>query len=82
MLGPVPRIADLAHAGHAAESGPVTVLPHEMMGAVAVLVSIGVVLVILGLVGIWLLVKIHRQLKQGAPDADGPRHPSPPSSSS
>lgn len=51
-------------AGHAGETGPVTVLPHELMGAVALLAAIGLVLVLLGVTGLWLLVKIHRQLKQ------------------
>ena len=76
----VGRMADAAHAGHAADAGPVTVLPHEMMGAAVVLAIIGAILVVLGIVGIWLLAKIHRQLKQGG--RDGPRPPAPPPTSS
>lgn len=78
----VVRMMDPAHAGHAGDAGPVTVLPHEMMGAVAVLATIGAILVVLGFAGIWLLAKIHRQLKQGGRAGDGPRYPSSPPPSS
>ena len=45
------------------------VFPHEVMGAVVVLIGIGTALIILALVGIWLLFRIHRRLEQGHPDA-------------
>ncbi len=82
MLRIVARMADAAQAGHAGDSGPVTVLPHEMMGAVAVLAVIGAILIVLGLVGIWFLIKIHRQLKQDGRDAGSPRRSPPPPPSS
>lgn len=80
MLGTIARMADAAHAGHAGEAGPMTMLPHEMMGAIVGLAIIGIILVVLGLVGIWLLVRIHRQLKRG-PDGASASPPAPPPSS-
>ncbi len=41
------------------------VFPHEVLGAVVVLIGIGTALLILALVGIWLLFRIHRRLEQG-----------------
>ena len=50
-----------AFAGHA---GDMTPLPHEMMGGIAVLAIIGLVLIIIGGIGIWLLVRIERRLRK------------------
>ncbi len=44
------------------------VFPHEVMGAVVVLIGIGTALLILALVGIWLLFRIHWRLDQGHRD--------------
>jgi hypothetical protein len=41
-----------------------TPLPHEIMGGIAVLAVIGLVLIIIGGLGIWLLVRIERRLRK------------------
>jgi uncharacterized membrane protein len=69
-------MTNLAFAGHGAEGGPVTVLPHEFMAAVVVFSLIGLLLVVLGLVGVWLLVKIHRRLQRN--DTERTKDPSRP----
>jgi hypothetical protein len=50
-----------AFAGHA---GDMTPMPHEILGAVAILATIGVALIIIGGIGIWLLYRIERRLRQ------------------
>jgi hypothetical protein len=52
-------------AGHAGETGSISMMPHEIMGGMVILAVIGVVLVILGAVGVWLLFRIERRLRKG-----------------
>jgi hypothetical protein len=51
-----------AVAGHAGETGVPGMMPHEVMGGIAVLIVLGVMLVILAVVGVWLLFRIDRRL--------------------
>jgi hypothetical protein len=55
-------IAD-ALAGHAGDTGAMSMMPHEILGAVALLAGIGLTLIVLGLIGIWLLFRIERHLR-------------------
>ena len=50
-----------AFAGHAGEMTP---MPHEIVGAFAILAIIGLALIILGGIGIWLLFRIERRLRK------------------
>lgn len=38
-------------------------MPHEIMGGIALLVLLGLALVILGAIGIWILFRIERHLR-------------------
>jgi uncharacterized membrane protein len=51
-----------ALAGHAGE-GSLLMSP-EVMGAVGILIFIGIVLLVLGALGIWFLVRIERRLRR------------------
>ena len=53
-----------ALAGHAGETGLPGAMPHEIMGGMAALAGIGVVLVLLGAAGVWLLFRIERHLRK------------------
>ena len=48
-------------AGHAGDMSP---MPHEIMGGIALLAIIGLILIVIGGIGIWLLVKIERRLRR------------------
>jgi hypothetical protein len=50
-----------AFAGHA---GDMTPMPHEILGAVVLLIIIGVALIMIGGIGIWLLFRIERRLRK------------------
>jgi uncharacterized membrane protein len=52
-----------ALAGHAGESG-MSAMPHEVMGGITILAVVGLVLVVLGAVGVWLLFRIERRLRK------------------
>lgn len=56
-------MADEAFAGHAGETGSPLLFPHELMGAVAILVSLGIVLIVLVSLAVWLLYRIERRLR-------------------
>lgn len=49
--------------GHAGEMGGIGMMPHELMGGMVLLALLGLALVILGAVGIWLLFRIERHLR-------------------
>jgi hypothetical protein len=51
-----------ALAGHAGEGG--LPMPPEVMGAVGILIFIGIALLLLGALGIWFLVRIERRLRR------------------
>jgi len=52
-----------AFAGHAGDAGLPPAMPHEVLGGMALLAAIGVVLIVIGAVAVWLLVKIERRLR-------------------
>jgi hypothetical protein len=52
-----------ALAGHAGDAGLVPAMPHEVLGGMAMLAVIGIVLIVIGAVGVWLLFKIERRLR-------------------
>lgn len=51
-------------AGHAGDAGPPSVMPHEVLGGMALLAAIGVILIMIGVMAVWLLFKIERRLRQ------------------
>lgn len=52
-----------ALAGHAADSGLQAAMPHEILGGIAMLGVIGIILIAIGGMGVWLLFKIERYLR-------------------
>lgn len=38
-------------------------MPHEVLGGMALLAIIGVVLIVIGSIAVWLLIKIERHLR-------------------
>jgi len=59
----IDAIAD-AVAGHAGDTGVPGMMPHELLGGIAILAGIGLALVILLAIGIWLLIRIERRLRK------------------
>lgn len=57
---------DSALAGHAGDAGSASLMPHEMMGALALLAILGIAALIVGLVAVWLLIRIDRRLRAAA----------------
>lgn len=53
-----------AFAGHAGETDLLSAMPHEILGGMALLAVIGMILVVIGAIGVWLLFKIERQLRR------------------
>ena len=51
-------------AGHAGDAGLPSVMPHEVLGGMALLAAIGVILIMIGVMAVWLLFKIERRLRQ------------------
>lgn len=69
-------MADEAFAGHAGETGSPFLFPHEVMGAVAILASLGIVLIVLVSLAVWLLYRIERRLRANEPDLSEERRES------
>jgi hypothetical protein len=74
---------DPVFAGHAGETGGSLMMPHEILGALVLLAGLGVAILLVGLVALWLLVRIDRRLHASsttslASDKDSlpPRRPS------
>ena len=53
-----------ALAGHAGETGLQAAMPHEILGGIAMLAVIGMILIVIGVMGVWLLFKIERHLRK------------------
>ena len=53
-----------ALAGHAGDAGIAGAMPHEVIGGMVILGSIGLALIILAAIGIWLLFRIERHLRR------------------
>jgi hypothetical protein len=51
-------------AGHAGEAGVQAAMPHEVLGGIAMLAVIGIILIVIGAMGVWLLFKIERRLRK------------------
>jgi hypothetical protein len=51
-------------AGHAGDAGLPFAIPHEVLGGIALLAAIGVILIVIGAMAVWLLVKIERRLRK------------------
>ena len=51
-------------AGHAGDAGLPSVMPHEVLGGMALLAAIGVILIMIGVMAVLLLFKIERRLRQ------------------
>ena len=51
-------------AGHAGDAGLPSAMPHEILGGMVLLAAIGVILIVIGAMAIWLLVKIERRLRK------------------
>ncbi len=51
-------------AGHAGDAGLPSAMPHEVLGGIALLAAIGVILIVIGAMAVWLLVKIERRLRK------------------
>jgi hypothetical protein len=51
-------------AGHAGDAGLQAAMPHEVLGGIAMLAVIGILLIMIGAVGVWLLLKIERHLRK------------------
>ena len=56
--------ASQAIAGHAGDTGLPSVMPHEVLGGIALLAAIGLILIVIGAMAVWLLVKIERRLRK------------------
>jgi hypothetical protein len=56
--------ASQTFAGHAGDTGLPSAMPHEVLGGMAVLAAIGIILIIIGAIAVWLLVKIERHLRK------------------
>jgi hypothetical protein len=53
-----------ALAGHAGDAGLQAAMPHEVLGGIALLAVIGIILIVIGALGVWLLFKIERRLRK------------------
>jgi hypothetical protein len=53
-----------AFAGHAGDVGIQAAMPHEILGGIAMLAVIGIILIVIGAMGVWLLFKIERRLSK------------------
>lgn len=51
-------------AGHAGDAGLQPAMPHEVLGGIAMLAVIGIILIVIGAIGVWLLFKIERRLRK------------------
>ena len=51
-------------AGHADDAGLPSAMPHEVLGGMALLAVIGVILIMIGAMAVWLLVKMERCLRK------------------
>lgn len=51
-------------AGHAGDAGLQAAMPHEVLGGIALLAVIGIILIVIGALGVWLLFKIERRLRK------------------
>ena len=71
---------DSALAGHAGDPGSASLMPHEMMGALALVAILGIATLIVGLAALWLLIRIDRRLRAAAKETrSSPNNPPPPS---
>jgi hypothetical protein len=48
----------------AGDVGIQAAMPHEVLGGIAMLAAIGIILIVLGAMGVWLLFKIERCLRK------------------
>jgi hypothetical protein len=39
-------------------------MPHEVLGGIAMLAVVGIILIVIGIIGVWLLFKIERRLRK------------------
>ena len=53
-----------ALAGHAGETALQAPMPHEVLGGIVMLAALGVILIVIGALGLWLLLKIERHLRK------------------
>ncbi len=53
-----------ALAGHAGDAGLQAAMPHEVLGGIALLAVIGIILIVIGAMGVWLLFQIERRLRK------------------
>ena len=51
-------------AGHASDAGVQAAMPHEVLGGIAMLAVVGIILIVIGVIGVWLLFKIERRLRK------------------
>jgi cytochrome oxidase assembly protein ShyY1 len=56
-------MAGLAYAGHAGELGASAMMPHELVGLVAVLILLVIALAVLAGLAIWRLLRVERRLR-------------------
>lgn len=59
MIASTPQV----FAGHAGDGGVPSAMPHEVLGGMALLAIIGVVLIVIGSIAVWLLIRIERHLR-------------------
>jgi hypothetical protein len=57
---------DSALAGHAGDAGAPGLMPHEIAGALGLLAILVVATLLVGLVAVWLLLRIDRRLRTSA----------------
>ncbi len=58
-------VSDLqVFAGHSRDAGVQAAMPHEVLGGIAMLGVIGIILIVIGAIGVWLLFKIERRLRK------------------
>ena len=74
------RMIDSALAGHAGDAPNVSLMPHEVMGALALLAILGIATLIVGMVAVWLLIRIDRRLRAVAKETRSSTNAPPPSS--
>jgi hypothetical protein len=53
-----------ALGSHAGDAGLQAAMPHEVLGGIAMLAVIGIILIVIGAMGVWLLSKIERRLRK------------------
>lgn len=70
---------DSALAGHAGDAGAPGMMPHEIMGALALVAVLGIVTLIVGLAALWLLIRIDRRLRAPARELRSRTNDPPPS---